>query len=237
MQFNVNKCKTMHIGKKNLDLDYRMNGVVLDVVEVEKDLGVMISHDLKSSNQCLKAYASANKILGMINRTIENKNSNIMLNLYKSLVRPHMEYCTAVWSPYYVKDKELIEKIQHRFTKMIIEVKHLSYADRLKKLGLWSLEERRNRSDLIEVYKMLHGSTSISYKNFFEIASDKRTRGHSMTLVKHRFETKIRQQFFSERVINRWNSLDNDTVTASSLNSFKTSLTMLRSTKMGFFLD
>lgn len=227
----------MHIGKKNLDHDYRMNGVVLDVVEAEKDLGVVISCDLKSSNQCLKAYASANKILGMINRTIVNKNSDIMLKLYKSLVRPNMEYCTAVWSPYYVKDKELIEKIQHRFTKMIIEVKHLSYADRLRKLDLWSLEERRNRSDLIEVYKMLHGLTSISHEKFFEIAIDKRTRGHSMTLIKHRFETKIRQQFFSERVVNRWNSLDNDTVTASSLNSFKTRLNKLRYIKMGFFLD
>jgi len=105
---------------------------------------------------------------------------------------------------------------------MIIEAKHLSYVDRLRKLDLWSLEERRNRSDLIEVYKMLHGLTSISHKQFFEIALGKRTRGHSITLIKHRFETKIRQQFFSERVVNRWNSLDNDTVTASSLNSFKT---------------
>jgi len=108
------------------------------------------------------------------------------------LVRPHMEYCTAIWSPYYVKDKELIEKLQHRFTKMITEVKHLPYADRLLKLGLWLLEERRNKSDLIEVYKLLHGLTNISYDKFFELATDKRTRGHSLTLVKHRFATVVR---------------------------------------------
>jgi len=148
-----------------------------------------------------------------------------------------MEYCTAIWSPYYVKDKELIKKLQHRFTKMITEVKHLSYADRLLKLGLRTLEERRNRSDLIEVYKLLHGLTNISYDKFFELATDKRTRGHSLTLVKHRYATVVRQHFFSERVINRWNALDDDTVTASSLNSFKARLNKFRLIKMGFFMD
>jgi len=103
------------------------------------------------------------------------------------------------------------------------------------KLGLWTLEERRNRSDLIEMYKLLHGLTTISYDKFFELATDKRTRGHSLTLIKHRFATVVRQHFFSERVINRWNALDDDTVTASSLNNFKARLNKFRSMKMGFF--
>jgi len=76
----------------------------------------------------------------MINRTIVNKYFDIMVKLYKSLFRPHVEYCTAAWSPYYVKDKEHIEKIQH-----------LSYTYILLKLGLWTPVERRNRTDLIEV--------------------------------------------------------------------------------------
>jgi len=66
-----------------------------------------------------------------------------MLKLYKSLVRPHLEYCTAAWSPHYVKDKELLERIQRRFTRMIPELNGLSYSDRLKALKLWALEERR----------------------------------------------------------------------------------------------
>jgi len=65
-----------------------------------------------------------------------------MLRLYKSAVRPHLDYCTAAWSPYYVKDKELIERIQHRFTKMIPEAKDLPYMERLHRLNLWTLEER-----------------------------------------------------------------------------------------------
>jgi hypothetical protein len=69
------------------------------------------------------AFENANKIMGMINRTIAYKQSNIMLKLYKSLVPPHIEYCTSVWSPFYIKDKELIEIIQHRFSKIIMQDK------------------------------------------------------------------------------------------------------------------
>lgn len=237
MHFNFKKCKVMHIGSNNLQLQYFMSTTHLDSVDSEKDLGVVISSDLKVSNQCIKAYAKANKILGVINRTIESKSVEIMIKLYKTLVRPHVEYCTAVWSPYYSKDKLLIEKIQRRFTKMIVEVKNLSYEERLMRLQLWSLEERRNRADLIEVFKMLKGLSSVSYGRFFNIASDGKTRGHSLKLVKKRFSTSIRQHFFSERVINRWNSLDEDTVSVQSLNGFKKRLNMLRATKKGLFVD
>jgi len=85
-----------------------MNGVVWESVEAEKDLGIMLSHDLNTSNQCDRAYANANTNLGMINRTVVNKHSDIMVKWYKLLVRPHLAYCTAAWSLYYVKDKELI---------------------------------------------------------------------------------------------------------------------------------
>ena len=77
-----------------------------------------------------------------------------MLNLYKTLVRPYVEYCVSAWSPYYKKDKDLLEKVQRRFTKMIKGMKGKSYEQRLQKLNLWLLEERRNRQDLIAVFKI-----------------------------------------------------------------------------------
>ena len=92
-------------------------------------------------------------MLGMINRTILYKSPSVMLNLYKTLVRPHLEYCVSAWSPQYKKDKELLERIQHRFTRMIGELRHLNYSDRLDCLQMWTLEERRNRADLIEVFR------------------------------------------------------------------------------------
>ena len=129
------------------------------MVGEEKDLGVLITNDLKASQQCTAACNKANRVLGMINRTIVCK--EILLNLYKSLVRPHVEYCRSVWLPCHQKDKTLIERVQFRFTRMIPGFSKLPYCERFKRLGLWSLEEKRNRADLIEVFKMVKGLSGI----------------------------------------------------------------------------
>ena len=107
-------------------------------------------------------------------------NSDILMKImkfYKSLVRPHVEYCTAAWSPHYTKDKQLLEKIQHRFTRIIPGMKKLLYTERLRRLGLWSLETRRYRADLIEVYKMIHGLSGARFDCFFDFDNSGRTRG------------------------------------------------------------
>jgi len=156
-----------------------------------------------------------------------------MLNLYKSLVRPHLEYCTVAWSPHYVKDKELLERVQRRFTRMITELKALSFPERLNRLNLWTLEERRVRADLIEVYKMVHGLSTIPFEDLFEVDNSRRPRGRSLRLLKKRCRRDIRLYFFSERVVNVWNSLDDQSVTASSSNSFKSNLSRLRRHSMG----
>ena len=98
------------------------------------------------SDQCAKAYAKASRVLGMIGRNIRRE---IMLRQYKSMVRPQVEYCTVAWSPHYVKDKQLIEKIQRQFIKMIPGFKDLSYEEGLRILRLNTLDKRRNRADLI----------------------------------------------------------------------------------------
>jgi len=112
---------------------------------------------------------------------------------------------------------------------MFPELRARPYKERIKQLNLWTLEERRNRADLIEVYKMHRGLSKLPFDAFFEMDTSRCTRGHSLKLVKHRFKTELRQHFFSERVINRWNSLDDDSVLAPSLNAFKWRLTTLRS--------
>ena len=112
------------------------------------------------------------KVLGMIKRTIRFKDTRVMLSLYKTLVRPHVEYCVSAWSPHYKKDRELIEKIQRRFTKMINNMDGKSYAERLQCLKLWTLEERRNRQDLIEVFKMCNGISRLKLNEFFTLADN-----------------------------------------------------------------
>ena len=122
---------------------------------------------------------------------------------------------------------------------MITSSKSLQYEARLQKLGLWTLEERRNRADLIEVFKMAHGFSAIglSLTDMFQIDASGRTRGHSLKLVKCRCNRDIRKYFFSHRVVSKWNMLDNDSVMARTVNGFKTKLERERAKKMGLFLD
>jgi len=160
-----------------------------------------------------------------------------MLSLYKTLVRPHVEYCSCAWNPSYKKDKELLEKIQHRYTKMVINMREKTYEERLKSLGLWTLEERRNRQDIIEVYEMYRGYSSVALQELFEIdTNSKGTRGHSCKLNKVRCTRNI-AQYFLNRVINRWNALDQSAVDAPSINAFKQKLVKVRNNRMSFFMD
>ena len=155
MKFNVDKCKVMHLGPKNMHWNYSMGGRHLKEATEEKDLGVIITNDLKVEAQCSAACIKANRMLGLIRRTIVNKRHTILTTLYKSLVRPHLEYSTAAWSPHYVKDREMLERVQRRFTRMVPGLGDLEYGERLGVLGLMTLEERRNRSDMVEMYKVL----------------------------------------------------------------------------------
>jgi len=161
----------------------------------KKDLGIIITNDLKPSAHCTQNCTKANRMLGMIARTFSTR-EHILLSLYKSVVRPHLEYCSPAWSPYYKKDKDLLEKIQHRFTRMLPELRNLQYSERLNKLGLWTLEERRNRADLIEVYKILNGFSVVPADTFFALSDDTRTRGHLRKLLKRRCNKDLRHHFF-----------------------------------------
>jgi len=107
---------------------------------------------------------------------------------------------------------------------MVPGLKQLPYDQRLEALNLWTLEEQRVRVDLIEVYKITNGLSAVPFESFFQLDTNTRTRGHSAKLKKKSFHTELRQDFFSERVINLWNSLDEEIATASSLNSLKNNL-------------
>ena len=117
------KCKVLHLGGKNPCYSYTTNGHQLEELKSEKDLGVVISQDLKVFEQCQQAYTKANSMLGLLKRSITIKDRQVMLQLYKSLVRPHLEFCSSAWSPHYQKDKALLEKVQHRFTRLVTGLK------------------------------------------------------------------------------------------------------------------
>jgi ribonuclease P/MRP protein subunit RPP40 len=107
-----------------------------------------VQHDLKWGNQCLKVVKTANRMLGMIKRNFDCLSKEVVLPLYKSLVRPvrpHLEFGVQAWRPYLRKNIDLLEGVQRRATEMIPSLTFKSYEDRLKELKLTTLETRRLR--------------------------------------------------------------------------------------------
>jgi len=138
-----------------------------------------------------------------------------------------MEFCIQAWSPYLQKDTRCLEKIQRRATKMVHGLKSMAYDDRLEILGLLSLEKRRLRfvhGDLIKVFKILTDRENIDKHQFFTPSLCSHLREHSLKLLKPRSSRQVRQNFFSQRVIDEWNKLPSDIVTSTSVNVFKNKL-------------
>ena len=221
MSFNADKCKVLHFGSKNLGYNYTMAGSTLSSVTSEKDLGVVITNDLKPSKQCAAAAARANRVLGLIKRNFVSFSKDIVLNLYKQLVRPHLDYAVQAWSPFYEKDKFLLEQVQRRATRLIPDVRNLPYHDRLTCLGLTTLELRRIRGDMLQVFKFLSGSSSLCKCDYLEVCDNSRVRGHSKKLVKCFSRLDVRKFSFSHRVVNEWNSLPEWVINSTSVNCFK----------------
>ena len=117
---------------------------------------------------------------------------------------------------------------------MVPGLRGLEYEERLERLNLLTLEERRNRSDLIELFKISRGLSAIPWNLFFRADNSERTRGHSRKLVKESFRLDIRK-YFSQRVLSRWNRLSEDMVTAGAVATFKRRLEEFR--KKDFLKD
>ena len=131
------------MGKNNENRDYRMQGVILERVTQEKDLGVVIDMGGKQAAQCQAAIGKANGVFGCIRRGIIYKSKEVMLTLYRNLVKPHLEYCVQLGSQKFRKDIDAMERVQRRATRLIPGRARLSYEERLKETGLCTLERRR----------------------------------------------------------------------------------------------
>ena len=150
MEYNVGKCEVIHFGRNNSKTDYYLNGKKLQQAAVQRDVGVLVQESQGVGLQVQQVIKKANRILSFIARGMEFKNSEVMLQLYKVLVRPHLEYCVQFWSPYLRKDILALEGVQRRFTRLIPELRGLAYEEGLSRLELYSLEFRRMRGDLIK---------------------------------------------------------------------------------------
>ena len=222
MDFHPKKCKVVHFGHKNPEYQYRIGKESVAPANFEKDLGIIISDDLKWSRHIDSCVNKANRMVGVIKRSFSYMNKDMFLTLYKTFVRPHLEYCPEVWNPHLIKDINALENVQRRATKMVPECKDLSYEERLSMLKLFPLKERRARGDMISTFKLLNGyidaSNSLLQR---KICSGKSLRSHDDQLYSNVANTNTRKYFFTNRVVLPWNTLSPSIVNSLNVEMFK----------------
>ena len=177
----------------------------------------------------------ANATLGKILRSFHYRKSTYLVPLFKTFVRPQLEYSAAAWSPWLQKDCDAIEKVQRRLIRSLSDKRGNDYEERLKNAGLTTLQSRRQRGDMIQVFKAVKGISRVNVDVWFDLKDPDNMRPtRANTMITESGETKksyvmnqstcrldLRKNFFSQRVVNDWNALPEDAKQARTTNEFK----------------
>ena len=249
MSFNVDKCHALHMGTANKNYTYTLPKVSeenkttnsigytytlhrLKNVQEEKDLGVIVDNQLSFKSHISSKISKANTMIHIVRNTFKYLDEAMFKLLFKSIIRPHLEYASPVWSPITRVEKARIEGVQRRATKLVPTLSNLPYTERLQHLKLPTLEYRRTRQDLIFLYNYAHNNIILNtrtrcntcrYNTSMLSPITSGTRGHPFRYKQHR-HIGIRKRFFTTRILSLWNSLTSHTVLAPTLNQFKSRL-------------
>ena len=236
MLFNHDKCVVLHLGSENARHTYYLNGQEIKSTECEKDLGVFIHSSLKPSVHIAEIVKKANQVLGQLLKSVTYRDKIYFAKLYKQRVRCHLELAVQAWSPWTKHDIDLIESVQKRAIRNIRGLNG-SYEEKLKQIGLTTLSQRRCRGDMLQMYKILNKVDDVNPETWFKPLHSRQTNAtrsstfittegaelNTLNVVKPKARLELRRNFFSHRVVDKWNSLPFYLQTASSVNHFKSS--------------
>ena len=200
---------------------YQIGSDVIPAVDSVTDLGITIDGSLKFSQHISNIIVKASARCHLILKCFLSKDTNTLMKVFKTYVRPLLEYNSSVWSPHLLRDINSIERVQRRFTKRLWGMHGLGHDERLARLQLGRLEARRIRIDIINAYKIIFGSTIISRNNFFTLsACSIKTRGHDYKLISPSCNCDTRLFCYTSRVVPGWNNIPSDTTKFTMLPRF-----------------
>ena len=222
MDFNVEKCHVLRFGEseKRPIFQYKLGDEEIPSADKEKDLGVTITKKLDPEDHISQITGSMYNLIANMKTAFTYVDADMVRKIITTYIRPRLEYASVIWNPHEAKDIDKLERIQKAATRWVPELRELSYKDRLKKLNLPSLEARRTRGEYITLYKCMTKMIEIDIKDFTP-TSEVTTRGNSMKIQKKRGDKDARKYFFPNRIVDKWNRLPEQIVSAKTINQFK----------------
>lgn len=228
MELNTSKCHVLTVSRRRTKINhqYFLNGSPLEAVTSTKYLGITITSDLKWNKHISGICQKANNTLAFLRRNLQLSSQSLKTTAYKALVRPLVEYCSAVWDPTSQDCIDQFEMVQRRAARFVLRRYHntSSVGDMLSELEWPSLMSRREQSRLSAFYKIHNKLVDFDTSDIISPVSRQSRTVHAQENHIPQSRTEQHKQSFIPRTVRAWNSLPIDTVMAPSLAVFRLGL-------------
>jgi len=220
LPLNLKKCCIVHFGSNNPRNTYHFEHQEIAKHSLERDLGVIFDERLTFQTHIDSVVNRARRLISLMFRSFRARSDNVIIPIYKTMIRPQLEYASTVWNPYLLKHVKQIESVQRYVTKRLTNYSLLSYEERLLELKLPSLKIRRDYFDLLEMYKIIK-KLSYAGHNIDISFLNRLSRGHAFRIRPNNYRLNTRKSALFVRAVNAWNELPTQVASEPDLKRFK----------------